>query len=264
MRTIFILIRKEFTQVFRDKTMLPMMIVMPLMQMIVLAYAATFEMKQIDLIIVDKDLSSTSRRLVNKFKGSTFFEINKTTFSIEEANMELHADRADAIIHIPAGFEKDLYRAQQSKLQLLINAINATSAGLVSAYSRYVIADFNKNIISENINYLTLKPIKMINLNYSYWYNPELNSKLFMVPGILVILVTMIGMFLSSLNIVREKEMGTIEQINVTPIAKYQFITGKLFPIWVILLSGLHWLKYYSAFLLWEVCTCCLDLLLYI
>jgi ABC-2 type transport system permease protein len=219
--------------------MLPMMIVMPLMQMIVLAYAATFEMKQIDLVVVDKDLSSSSRRLINKFEGSTFFQINKTTFSIEEANRDLKSDRVDAIIHIPAGFEKNLYREQTSKMQILINAINASTAGLISAYSGYVIADFNQNIVADNINYITLKPIKRININYSYWYNPELNSKIFMVPGILVILITMIGMFLSSLNIVREKEMGTIEQLNVTPIVKYQFIFGKLFPIWVIALVEL-------------------------
>jgi len=234
MRTIGYIIQKEFIQIFRDKTMLPVIFIVPIIQLIVLVYAATLEMKHIDMIVVDNDLSTVSRRLIGKFDGSPFFYVNSTTFNINEAEHQITNDNADIILHIPAGFEKDLLKENKASLQLQINAINATAAGLTNAYANYVLADFNKNIITEYIHSITPSPRKTININYSYWYNPELNYKIYMLPGILVILVTIIGMFLAALNIVREKEMGTIEQINVTPIVKYQFIFGKLFPFWVI------------------------------
>ena len=234
MRRILFIIQKEFIQIFRDRTMLPVIFVVPIVQLIVLVYAATLEMKKIDMVVVDHDLSSTSRRLISKFDGSPFFEVNGSTFSIREAENQITTDRADIVIIIPPDFEKELFRENKSTLQLQINAINATVAGLTNAYAASVIADFNRNIITENINYIQPSPVKSISISSSFWYNPELNYKIYMLPGILVILVTIIGMFLTALNIVREKEMGTIEQINVTPIVKYQFIFGKLFPFWVI------------------------------
>jgi ABC-2 type transport system permease protein len=191
-------------------------------------------MKQIDMLVVDQDQSTLSHRLVSKFEGSTFFTIYGSTFSIEEANKNLAEDKVDIVLHIPIGFEEKLITGQKPKLQLLINAINATAAGLTSAYSNYVIADFNKLVITENINYVATNIQKQVKITSSYWYNTELNYKIYMLPGILVILITIIGSFLAALNIVREKEMGTIEQINVTPVQKYQFIVGKLVPFWVI------------------------------
>jgi ABC-2 type transport system permease protein len=239
MRRILFIIQKEFIQIFRDRTMLPIIFIMPIIQLIVLVYAATLEMKKIDMVVVDQDLSSTSRRLISKFDGSPFFEVNGSTFNIREAENEITRDKADIVIVIPPDFEKELFKENKSRLQLQINAINATVAGLTNAYASSVIADFNRNIITENINYIQPSPGKSISINTSYWYNPELNYKIYMLPGILVILITIIGMFLAALNIVREKEMGTIEQINVTPILKYQFIFGKLFPFWVIALFEL-------------------------
>jgi ABC-2 type transport system permease protein len=234
MRRILFIIQKEFIQIFRDRTMLPIIFIMPIIQLIVLVYAATFEMKKIDMVVIDQDLSSTSRRLISKFDGSPFFDVNGSTFNIREAENEITTDRADIVIVIPPDFEKELFKENKSSLQLQINAINATVAGLTYAYASSVIADFNRNIITENINYIQPSLSKNISINTSFWYNLELNYKIYMLPGILVILVTIIGMFLAALNIVREKEMGTIEQINVTPILKYQFIFGKLFPFWVI------------------------------
>jgi len=239
MHRILFIIQKEFIQIFRDRTMLPIIFIMPIIQLIVLVYAATLEMKKIDMVVVDQDLSSTSRRLISKFDGSPFFEVNGSTFNIREAENEITRDKADIVIVIPPDFEKELFKENKSRLQLQINAINATVAGLTNAYASSVIADFNRNIITENINYIQPSLSKNISISTSYWYNPDLNYKIYMLPGILVILITIIGMFLAALNIVREKEMGTIEQINVTPILKYQFIFGKLFPFWVIALFEL-------------------------
>ena len=239
MRTILYILQKEFIQIFRNKVMLPIIFILPIVQLVVLVFAATMEMKHIDIFIVDKDLSTTSRQLVNKFEGSPFFFIKKCSFSIKEAKNELLKDKADIILNIPSGFEKSLIKENKSKIQLLINAINGTAAGLINFYATSVISDFNKNLLSEQIYITPYKIPENINIIYSYWYNPELNYKIYMLPGILVILVTIIGMFLSALNLVREKEMGTIEQINVTPIKKYHFIIGKLLPFWFIALFEL-------------------------
>ncbi len=234
MRTILYIIRKEFIQISRDRTMLPVIIIMPFVQLIILVYAATFDMKRIDLAVVDEDLSGMSRMLTSKFEGSPFFHLTGATFSMEEAREMLIRDQADIVLRIPADFEKKLVTGSKSEVQQLINAINSMAAGLTSAYTNYVIADFNRNIIAESIGHSSMQPVKTIRIDHSFWFNPELDYKIFMVPGILVVLVTIIGSFLAALNIIREKEMGTIEQINVTPLQKYQFISGKLIPFWLI------------------------------
>lgn len=252
MRTILFLLQKEFTQIFRNRFMLPIIFVVPLVQLVVLVFAANLEMKNIKLAVVDKDLSQVSRRLTGKFEASPFFKVKYFTFSQDEAEDLLRANKADMVLQIPGGFERDLIREDQAKVQLLMDAVNATTAGLASAYAISVIRDYNRGILLEGTGAgtgtgigtgtgtaaMTSVPLRA-GINYSYWYNPDLNYKIFMLPGILVILVTMIGMMLTALNLVREKELGTAEQINVTPIRKYQFITGKLLPFWIIALFEL-------------------------
>ncbi len=239
MRKILFILQKEFTQIFRNRTMLPIIFIVPIVQLLVLVYAANLDMKSIEMYVVDQDLSPVSRALINKFEGSPFFNIVNTSFSLEDAENKIKENKADIILNIHSGFEEQLYRDNLSELQILINAINITSAGLTSAYAMNVLQSFNSNLIADNINFIQMTPTKNIDITYSFWYNPEMNYKIYMLPGILVILVTIIGMFLTALNLVREKEMGTIEQINVTPIRKYQFIAGKLIPFWIIALFEL-------------------------
>jgi ABC-2 type transport system permease protein len=242
MRTILYIVQKEFLQIFRNRTMLPIIFVIPIVQLIILVNAATMEMKKINMVIVDKDLSATSRKLTSKFESSPFYVIKNTTFNYNEAISELLRDKADVILHIPADFERSLVRENKSSLQLMVNAINGMSAGLINAYSSVIISDFNRSVITEWLGVtesgkVVLQPT--ISIHQQYWYNPQLNYKNYMVPAVLVMLVTIIGMFLSAMNLVREKEIGTIEQINVTPIRKYQFIAGKLIPFWIIALFEL-------------------------
>ena len=145
----------------------------------------------------------------------------------------------DVILTIPSGFEKKLVKENKAKVQLVINAINGTSAGLINAYSMMIILDFNRSVLSEWENPAVNSTPGNIIVTSNYWYNPKLNYKTYMVPGILVLLVTIISLLLSGMNVVREKEIGTIEQINVTPIRKIQFIAGKLIPFWIIALFEL-------------------------
>ena len=239
MRTIKFIIQKEFRQIFRNKGMLPIIFFVPFVQLIILVHAATFEMKNIDLYVVDNDLSTTSRGLISKFEGSPFFKLKKVIFSIKEAEEALLTDDADVVLVINSGAEKSLVSENKAKIQLLVNAINGTAAGISNYYASSIVSSYNKDLITEWFGIGESSVIKQINVDYSFWYNPELNYKTYMVPGILVLLVTIISLFLSGMNLVREKEIGTIEQINVTPIKKYQFIVGKLVPFWIIALFEL-------------------------
>jgi ABC-2 type transport system permease protein len=239
MRTILYIIQKEFIQVFRNKMMMPIIFVVPIVQLIIIVHAATFEMKNIRMSVVDLDMSQTSRQMISKFQGSPFFLIAHSSFSYREAENEMKKGTVDVILSIPSGFEKQLVKEGKSKVQLVINAINGASAGLINAYSMMIILDYNRGILVDWVNPVILSSVKNIQITSNYWYNPKLNYKTFMVPGILVLLVTIIGLLLSGMNVVREKEIGTIEQLNVTPIRKIQFISGKLIPFWIIALFEL-------------------------
>jgi ABC-2 type transport system permease protein len=239
MRTILYFIQKEFRQLKRNRIMLPILFVVPLVQMLILVYAATFDMKKIDLAVVDKDLSSTSRELTAKFDAIPFYNIERALFDEKQGEELLLKGEADAILIIPQNMERNLVREDKAGVQLMISAIDGNSAQLTYAYSSNIIMDFNKKIISEWKGIPEFNPPARVKISELYMFNELLNYKWFMAPGILSILVTVIGMFLSGMNLVREKEMGTIEQLNVTPVKKYQFIVGKLMPFWIIALLEL-------------------------
>ena len=232
MRTILFILQKEFIQVFRDRTMLPIIFLVPIIQLVVLSYTATFEIKNINLYVVDQDNSPASREMISKFKGSPFFTITGASGVFTIGEDALINNKVDQILQIPQNFEKELTNNKKSSLQVTTNAIDGSAASLMNAYALSIIMDYNSEII---VNEFSLRhPPDPIRISSAFWYNPELNYLTYMVPGILVLLVTVISAFLSAMNIVREKEIGTIEQINVTPIRKYQFILGKLIPFWII------------------------------
>jgi len=240
MRTIGFILQKEFRQVFRNKTMLPMIFVLPFVQLLILVNAATMDMKHIEMILVDRDHSTFSRRLSDKFIHSPFFSLVKADVSVSTAESEMLKNNTDLVVVIPEGFERNLMKDGKAIVQLQVDAINGMTAGLINAYATQIISGYNREVLlSAGKNALLTMVPKTIDTTYSFWYNSELKFKYYMVPGILVILLTIISMFLASLNLVREKEMGTIEQINVTPIRKYQFIIGKLIPFWIIALFEL-------------------------
>jgi ABC-2 type transport system permease protein len=239
MRTILFLIRKEFLQIFRNKFISKAIFAVPVVQMLILVPAITFELKNVTLIIIDKDLTPESRGLINKLEGSTFFKISGSTFSEEKANDLLHRGKCNMILQIPSDFGKDLSSGYPGKLLVTVDAINASSAQLSWAYLNGVISSYNADLIRKNISTTSPSVMSLIDITNRYWYNEELNYKYYMLPGILVILVTAIGFLLAGLNMVREKETGTIEQINVTPVRKHQFIIAKMVPFLLIGLTDL-------------------------
>ncbi|TDH28691.1 ABC transporter permease [Segetibacter sp. 3557_3] len=234
MRTIRFLLQKEFRQIFRNKSILAMVIFMPVMQLIILPLAANYEVKNINIAIIDNDHSSYSQKLIAKITASGYFKLAAYNFSFKQAFKFIEQDQADLILEIPAGFEGNLIRENEQQLFVAVNAINGTKANLGGAYLGTIIRDYTGEIRFDLVQPGRLSPQPVISVVPMNWFNPLLNYKLFMVPGILAILVTMIGGFLSALNIVKEKEVGTIEQINVTPIRKHHFILGKLIPFWIL------------------------------
>lgn len=234
MRTIRFLLQKEFRQILRNKTIRGMIFIMPIIQLIVIPLAADYEVKNINLAIVDHDHSSYTQKLISKIEASGYFKLIGYSSSFKEAFREIETDKADVILEIPAGFEGNLIRENEQKLFIAINAINGVKASVGGAYISNIIRSYNNEIrlqIMQPQRFVQLPAIEVVPSN---WYNAEMNYHVFMVPGILAILVTMVGGFLSALNIVKEKEAGTIEQINVTPIRKHHFIIGKLIPFWVL------------------------------
>jgi ABC-2 type transport system permease protein len=236
MKTILFIIQKEFRQIFRNKGMLPVIFVLPLLQLLILSNAASFEIKNIKFSYIDNDHSVASRELVSKFEASKYFNIIESFDSKKEANLQMQTGKVDVILEIPNHFERDLITENNTNLLVSINAIDGAAAGVENVYISQIITGFNQKIQTQLYQYNEASYVQPVNIVTipSFWYNNTLNYKTFMVPGILVLLVTMITLFLSSMNIVREKEIGTLEQINVTPIRKYQFIVGKLFPFWVL------------------------------
>jgi ABC-2 type transport system permease protein len=234
MRTILYLIRKEFIQIFRNKFISKAIFAVPIVQMLILVPAITFEIKNVKLTIIDKDMSSESRGLISKLEGSKFFRIAYSTFSEDEANSLLHNNKCSVILQFPEGFGKDLNTGGNGKLLATIDAINASTAQLSWAYLNGVIRDYNAELMSKTIVGGSAAIPPRIEITNRYWYNEMLNYKYYMLPGILAILVTAIGFLLAGLNMVREKEIGTIEQINVTPVRKYHFIIAKMVPFLLI------------------------------
>ena len=236
MKTILFIIQKEFKQIFRNKSMLPIIFILPLLQLVILSNAASFEVKNIKFSYIDHDRSAASRELVSKFQASNYFDVLAQFPSKNEANLQMQNGHVDVILEIPIHFERNLIKQQNTNLSVSINAIDGAAAGVSNVYITQIISGFNQSIQTQLQTYNHgnfVQPENIMTIP-SFWYNKTLNYKTFMVPGILVLLVTMLSLFLSSMNIVREKEVGTLEQINVTPIKKHQFIIGKLFPFWVL------------------------------
>jgi len=234
MRTIKFLLQKEFRQIFRNRSIVAMVIAMPVVQLLILPLAANYEVKNINVAIIDNDHSSYSQKLIAKITSSGYFRLTGYDFSFKQAYKLIESDEADLILEIPHGFERNLVRENEQKLFIAVNAINGTKANLGSSYLLSVVQDFNGDVRLQFIQPGRFNRQPVIDIVASNWYNPLLNYHVYMVPGILAILVTMIGGFLTALNIVKEKEVGTIEQINVTPIKKSHFILGKLIPFWIL------------------------------
>jgi ABC-2 type transport system permease protein len=234
MRTLKILLQKEFRQIFRNKIILAIATVMPVMQFIILPLAANYEIKNINLVVVDHDHSVDSRKLLNDITSSGYFRLIDYDNTFDEAYKYIETDEADVVLEIPPDFEKNLVREGSQKVFIAMNAINGTKAGLGGSYLQTIISNYNKDMLVDLSPSIKKDGQAGINVIPLDWFNPQRNYELSLIPGILGMLVTLVGGFLTALNIVKEKEIGTIEQINVSPIRKRDFILAKLIPFWIL------------------------------
>ncbi len=228
------LIEKEFKQLLRDPFIPKLIIIFPVLIMLILPWAATMDVKRIKICVVDNDHSSYSRRLIQKITASEYFQLEETANTYAEGIISIEKNHADVVFEIKSGFESDLIREGTANVFIAANAVNGIKGGLGATYLSGIILDFSNNLRMEQGNMQGTASISQIDLRSQYFYNPHLEYRYFMIPALMVILLTLLCGFLPALNIVKEKENGTIEQINVTPVSKLMFILGKLIPHWII------------------------------
>ncbi len=239
MHRLIFLLQKEFRQMFRNKAILRLSVVMPIMQLLLIPMAADYEVKRIDLAVVDQDRTPYSRRLAEAMTASGYFRPVAHETAYPAALDLVHRGGCDLVLTIPRGFERDLVRDARARLHVAADAVSGLKANLGTVYAQRIVADFGDAVRREWIDLPRRSEAPVIEIVQANRFNPHYNYKLFMVPGILAILVTMVGVTMSSLNLVAEKELGTIEQLNVTPLRKWEFVLGKLLPFWVLGLVSL-------------------------
>jgi len=250
LRRILFLARAEVLHVTRDRATMVQIIVMPVMQLLILSNVATFTVKSSPTYVVDLDHSRDSRGLVTRLGASGDFGIIGQSVSPALANDAMLDGSATMVLTIPKDFQSTLVRTGSAPVHLDMNAEKGSAAGIANAYAARIIGDYSAELSDQTRSIgprpraqiaagggTDARPVPgtgRIEVRDKSLYNPTLNYKYYMVPGILVQLVTMIGTLLTAQNIAREKEAGTLEQLNVTPITKGQFIAAKLLPFWAL------------------------------
>jgi|SRR5580765_787260 len=245
MRRIRFLAWAEVLHVIRDRATLAQVLVLPLAQLLILSNAATFEIRDVPTYVVDLDRSTASRGLVDRFAASGNFDIVGDSTSLDLANDELLRGRVTLVVTVPHDFERSLMRDGAAPVQLAVNAEKGSAAGVVQSYAVTILSTYSaelgttlrptqSNVRSASHDQPPTRGAARIEVAVRNRYNQTLNYKHYMVPGLLVALVTLIATLVSAQNIAREKELGTLEQLNVTPLTRGQFIAAKLLPFWVL------------------------------
>jgi ABC-2 type transport system permease protein len=222
------LLEKEFKQIRRNPFLPRLIIAYPVLVMLIFPWVANLEVKDINLCIVDHDHSSYSRQLTEQIPASGYFHLAAVAAHYDEAMESIKQNTSDVILEIPVDFEKALMRGENTTVMISPNSVNGTKGLLAANYLTQILSGFSAGVGNKQSQGTVIEIIPQ------YRYNPYLDYKTFIIPALMVILLTVICGFLPALNIVGEKEKGTIEQINVTPVKKSLFILSKLIPYWII------------------------------
>jgi ABC-2 type transport system permease protein len=237
MRTVFFLVRKEFLQIFRDRTTVFQIFMIPVVQLLVLANAATFDVTQVRMLVVDEDRTTVSAGLVQRLEAGREFTVVRSEPSDVSVDEALHDREVTAVLHIPRRFEEDLVRRGRAPVQLILNAEEGATSGIVQSNANAILAAYARELdhtLPRAAAGSGIPRAAPLDLRTRRWFNPTRNYKHWMVPALMVSLTTIIGLLLTAQNITRENELGTLEQLNVTPMTKVQFIAAKLIPFWVL------------------------------
>ena len=228
---------KEFIQVFRDKRTRFILIGPPIIQMLVFGYAATYEIRQVPTVVVDLDHSQESRELVSRFTSSPYFNVQRQLADSRELGELIEQGKATVGIEIDAGFAQKLRKGETAPLQVIVDATNSNTALIASAYILQIALGFAQGYQRDRIFRIApqlVEAIPSVELQARPWYNPELRSRWFFVPGVIGSLTLVLVVLLTAFAVVREREIGTLEQIMVTPIRPFEFILGKTLPFFLI------------------------------
>lgn len=230
------MLRKEFIQVFRDPKMKGVIFLMPIVQLFVFGYAVTTDVKHIATAVYDLDNSVVSRELLSRFEGSGYFDIVKYVSDEGTAHQLLDRGNVQAVIQINNGFDRNLRSGKTSRLQIILDGTDSNTAGIVLDYSAKITRAYSEDVLTERISRVKgrMQSNEVVAIASRPWFNENLESRNFYVPGVIAIIVMLITLMLTSMAVVREKEIGTIEQIMVTPITSTEFILGKTVPFAII------------------------------
>ncbi|OIR14897.1 inner membrane transport permease YbhR [mine drainage metagenome] len=233
---ILTVLRKEFRSVFRDPRMRMVVIGLPIIQTLIFGYAVTLDVRHVRLAVVDRDQTPASRELVSRFTGSTCFDAVAFPRDSREAAHLVDAADVSAVLQVDAGFERDLQGGRTATAQLIVDGSDSNTARFIVNYAAQIAARANNDFMLQRVLRMNghLVPFASVDLQPRTWFNADLESRNYYVPGVIAMLVMLISLMLTSMAIVREKEVGTIEQIMVTPIRPVEFILGKCAPFAVI------------------------------
>ena len=228
---------KEFIQVFRDKRTRVLLFAPPIVQMLIFGYAATYEIHHVATAVLDLDHSQESRELVSRFTSSSYFDVQHQLTDSRQVEDLIDRGQVTVALQINPGFAKDLRKGQTAPLQVIVDATNSNTALIASGYINQIAAGFASDYQRDRINRISpqlTESIPSIQLEQRPWYNPDLRSRWFFVPGIVGSLTLVLVVNLTAFAVVREREIGTLEQIMVTPIRPAEFILGKTLPFFLI------------------------------
>jgi drug efflux transport system permease protein len=227
---------KEFIEVFRDPRMKAFIFVVPVMQLLIFSYAASTDVRHIATGVYDLDNTVTSRELVSRFVKSGYFDVVEYVANDRRERELLDRGKAQVVLHVDRGFEDDLRAGRSAPVQMIVDGTDSNTAGIVLGYSNTIVQQFSQAILAERLHRLRgdVRVPGQVELQTRTWFNENLESRNFFVPGVIALMITLLTLLLTSLAIVREKEIGTMEQIMVTPIRPVEFILGKTVPFALI------------------------------
>ena len=230
MSRIVHLIRKEFLELRQDPRLFGIVIMAPLIQLTMLGYAATTDVRNVPLVVVDEDRSAASRELISRFEASENFAVVDSLTSLDAVDAYLDEGEAWMALAIPAGYGERIRVGQPAVIQVVADGTDANSTNVALGYARALVVGYARELSSAGGQIVP----PLVSADVRVWFNPGLESRDFMIPGILALLLLVVTTNLSSMAIVREKELGTLEQLNVTPLARSELIIGKLVPYAVL------------------------------
>ncbi|MBX3737069.1 MAG: ABC transporter permease [Candidatus Didemnitutus sp.] len=233
---ILTILRKEFRSVLRDPRMRLVIIGVPLIQTLIFGYAVSLDVRHVKLVVIDRDATPASRELVARFTGSAYFDAIERTLDEGEGRALIDAADASAILQINAGYQEEIRGGRLAPVQLIVDGADSNTARFVVNYASQIAATANTEFVLAQARRLSGRTpaTGQVDLQPRAWFNADLESRNFYVPGIIAMLVMLVGLMLTSMAIVREKEVGTIEQVMVTPIRPVEFILGKCAPFAVV------------------------------